>query len=535
MESPHAFEPMGALQPAKFFRPAPVLLTLLLALACWAHVHFWVPNHDASTYVLEAARLLGGAQFHQDIAETNPPLIVFLTLPGVLLAGWIGVSAWAGFVIWAGALVWLAACLAEAHLARLLPDVPMGWRVAALVWALVFFPGAEFGQREHLSVCLFVPALCVLSATPSGTRSPKVNGHGLVVWTLAAIGLLLKPFFLGVLGALLCLACFRQKSWRPLLGLPTAVTACVGAVYVLAIAVFCPGWFDTLPLTMQVYFGLNGSLSGVLVQFLRQMVALAIGIPLLLTLPVLRPHRRLFLNVSLAAAVWFLLAVLQRKGWAYHAQPAMCLLLLGLGLAVGIAMAADRSRMGQAWRSKVAAVALPALTMLFMAVLCARFYLTPQYTRARQLADPFTVTLVELAQGRPWVVWSTEVTPAFPLVLMLDGDWASRSMHQWMIPGTLKLAQKADANTKEVAALRATAARFATEDLARYRPAVVVVRSQNHHFIQGPFSFLDFFSVDPSFATQWAHYRRVKSLPEWDFYVRQTPDDVRPTDGRQKD
>lgn len=535
MESPHAFEPMGVLLPAKFFRPAPLLFALLLALTCWAHVNFWVPNHDASTYVLEAVRLLGGAQFHQDIAETNPPLIVFLTLPGVLLSDWIGVSAWAGFVIWAGALVWLAACLAEGQLARLLPDVPMGWRVAALVWALVFFPGAEFGQREHLSVCLFTPALCALSAMPAGMRSPKADAHGLLVWTLAAIGLLLKPFFLGVLAALLCLECFRQKSWRPLLGLPTVVTACVGAAYVLAIAVFCPGWFDTLSLTVQVYFGLNGSLPAVLVQFLRQMVALAIGIPLLLTLPVLRLHRRLFLNVSLAAVVWFLLAVLQRKGWAYHAQPAMCLLLLGLGSAVGVAMAADRSQMGQAWRSKVAAVALPAFTMMCMAVLCARFYLTPQYTRTHQLADPFTVTLVELAQGRPWVVWSTEVTPAFPLVLMLDGEWASRSMHQWMIPGTLKLAQKADVSPEQVSALRVTAARFATEDLARYRPLVVVVRSRSHHFIQGPFSFLEFFSVDPSFAAQWSQYRRVKSLPEWDFYVRQTRDDVQVTENRQKD
>src|SRR5207344_644954 len=43
-------------------------------------------NHDAAWYLYMADALRGGSVLYRDVADTNPPLIVFLSLPPIWLA-----------------------------------------------------------------------------------------------------------------------------------------------------------------------------------------------------------------------------------------------------------------------------------------------------------------------------------------------------------------------------------------------------------------------------------------------------------------
>jgi hypothetical protein len=63
----------------------------LIAFVFVAHGLWLPPNHDDSAGIVEAHKLLAGC--YNDIMEINPPLIVFLTEPGVLLSKATGLSA----------------------------------------------------------------------------------------------------------------------------------------------------------------------------------------------------------------------------------------------------------------------------------------------------------------------------------------------------------------------------------------------------------------------------------------------------------
>src|SRR4051812_22212894 len=141
----------------------PPLLALLvvLPLIFASRVWWYLPDADSATYIMEAQRVLGGARFHAEILETNPPLIVLLTMPGVFLGHAFGLAPWAAHVAWLCCLVALSFVAAFPYLAWLLRDWPRpGLAAAALYLATVaVIPGEDFPQRENLTMLLCLPAL----------------------------------------------------------------------------------------------------------------------------------------------------------------------------------------------------------------------------------------------------------------------------------------------------------------------------------------------------------------------------------------
>src|SRR5262245_4805068 len=74
--------------------PARLLVGLLAALAALGiAIRFVMPvNGDAAWYLYMAGRVLDGARPYVDVVDTNPPLIVMLSMATVLPARALGVS-----------------------------------------------------------------------------------------------------------------------------------------------------------------------------------------------------------------------------------------------------------------------------------------------------------------------------------------------------------------------------------------------------------------------------------------------------------
>jgi hypothetical protein len=310
----------------------------------------------------------------------------------------------------------------------------------------------------------------------------------------------------------LALQALRTRSWRLLWGLEVRVLAAGTLAYLAFIWWGAHGWLDTLPLTVDLYHGYNAPASVVLASFQPSLLLLLASTGVI-ALPPLAKHRHAHVTVLGLAWVWAAIACLQHKGWHYHLLPACMLAALSLGVAAA-----------QLWsrpRRLQAALSLALALALGQRGLEASF--SPDYLRATHLSSEFSQAVMRHAQGRPWVAWSTTVTPAFPLASMIDGEWASRMVCQWLLPGATTLVEDQRGTPAQAAHYRRLSAQINAEDLVRHQPAVVMVHTGHQPFMRRPLDLLAYFGIHPDFEQAWAHYRYEEQVGVWAVYVRKEP------------
>jgi hypothetical protein len=170
---------------------------------------------DMAFLLYTAGRVLDGARLYVDVVEINPPLIVALNLPAVLLARALGVSDIAVLRLLLS-MALLGSLAFSAWALRLALGVDRtGLRplVLLLAFALFLAPGNDFGQREHLLVALALPYVLLAVARADGR--PAAALPAFAAGLLAGIGLALKPHFLLVWVAIEGYAAWRLRASRP--------------------------------------------------------------------------------------------------------------------------------------------------------------------------------------------------------------------------------------------------------------------------------------------------------------------------------
>jgi hypothetical protein len=492
----------------------------LIAFVFVAHDLWLPPNHDDSTIIVEAHKLLAGGRFYNDIMETNPPLIVFLTEPGVLLSKATGLSAWAGYVAWVCIIIVTSSLVAHRYLNWTYAKNPPDAALAAFIYlvAIALSPNYDFGQREHLAIMLFLPALLWFAAREAGRPSPRDAGC-IIALVLAAVGLLLKPYLLLAPVILVVVRAATHRDWRMLFGIETFMVASAGGVYAALVLIFFPEWLSVASLTSQVYFGYDEPWSAVVRTCLPGGLTLAVVVVSLRIMP-MDVERRTFLSqIAIAAGCFLASGFVQHKAWLYHFLPVLQLSLLLAGL-LGLQIRALFQKHGALTTpALISALAVLGVWGFFVASM-SRYYRSILRPNGGAQYVSYEAAVRELAAGGPWLAVTTNLYPAFPTAVLVDGEYGSRFPSQWMIPGIAKL--KAGGATDRVRAgeLQRMVTRFLVEDLERYRPALVAVKVNGDQALDGRFDFLAFFSEDDDFRRVWTPYRLAKSIPEWQFYTR---------------
>ncbi len=497
-------------------------IAMLLCFVFAIHAYWFTPNHDSATYVIEAQKLLAGGRFYDDIMETNPPLIVLLTVPGVLISQATGLDPWAAFTAWVCVLIIISMLFASPYLGLLYPN-RTGFAALLYFTTIALVPAYSFSQREHLTIVLFLPGLLWFAAREAGWRQP-FSARCLVTLALAALGLLIKPFFLIAPAILIVLRAASHRDWRMLFGVETIVMGSTSLIYAIAVYVFYREWLSSAALAAQVYFAFESPWLMVLKNFWRIEFAFATAVIAFLFTP-LAPERRAFLRqLTIAAAGFLAVAILQRKGWGYHVLPATLLTFLVLAL-LGpdlFELLMKKRRLGAPTRASFVAFSLTLMSVGGLSLDAAAHHFIPDYYQRRNfLNDPFVAAVDQYAGGQPWVALSTSVAPAIATSLVLDGQWSSRSMHQWLTPGIVLLREGAPDYRARARHLQELATSFVIEDLDRYRPKLVAVAVGRLQSIAAPFDFLAFFAEDENFSRVWSHYRLAKSIDGWQFYLRE--------------
>jgi hypothetical protein len=382
-------------------------------------------NTDNSWLFTVAEHVLAGARPYVDIIESNPPASFLIYLPAAMIAEALGAPIEAiavAFVFLSAVLcAWLAwRILLEAGIVR---ASEAGFVAVAASFALLVLPGFAFAQREHLAVIWCLPVLAVYAARLAGARPDWRKA--LAAGVLAGFVICIKPHFVLAFALPLSGCMIARRSFRLAFAVENLAAAAVTLSFAAVTFLFFPAYFGTMQVMLDAYVPLKEPLSSLLRQ---RWLVLNIGL-LAITGYIGRgacftPRAFTFI----AASVGFLISYLvQAKGWANHALPAvtLCTLTLALLFAPTVAQAAS----GETPSAQAAARPIGFLYIILPFFLIAPGVFGASYDWSGEEEHPGLVAAVtRYAPPHPRLIaLSPDQSVGHPLVRRVGGVWCGRT------------------------------------------------------------------------------------------------------------
>ena len=487
-------------------------------------------GHDQVSYLFEAQRVLSGFELYGSrVTETNPPVIVWFSMPVVLFAHWIHTAPEAVFramvlLMVFGSTAWCVSILRRSAIGR--NPLSLGLAGCAILIADFGIGGFDFGQREHLLILLLLPYLLAAATSVVSTLS---LAERCALGIAAGISIWFKPYEVIVILALELFLAARAKSLRRIVAPELLTTVVTSSIILLFVRTLTPLYSSTiLPLLFDTYWAL-GTMSTLALALslksymLQALVVFAVWYFFRRSLHD-APASLALLICSLAASVAF---DIQHTDWRYHAYPHLAILWVSMGyLAADLLLPSfDRLMNNSPLIRRIALAAGCVILALLGAVAIHRRIMFP--------ASGKTGLDYLLAQERPHetvFVFSTGVD-AVASVYTARLEWGGRFAHLWMMPAILQNelgptgppAPFKRLSAERLAYLAALQRSQTTEDLTYWKPTVVFV---DHCDAKNPcqgiegknFDFIAWFQQSPEFAAVWSHYQRQPGTDAYDIY-----------------
>jgi len=475
-----------------------------------------------------AERVVDGARLYVDVVEINPPLIVALNLPAVVLARALRTSDILVYRVLMCIALLGSLAFSDWSLRRTLGPSSATLRrllVLVLAFALFLAPGNDFGEREHLLVALMLPYVMLAVGRVAGWPAPA--GPALAAGALAGAGLALKPHFLLVLVAVEGYAAWCVRRRRP----SEEALGAVGflAVYVAGVALVIPQYFRLVGLLGPAYSGFGHD------PFLHVLVT-APGTTLcylaaLACAALFREarHRSLWAVVLVALVASFMAGASQQKGWTYHFYPPTVFALVLLGLAVVDVRRPFVRPVQQVYAAVIFAVLGTAvLWSAWIGVVRVRHQDPARESEQVQLDELVAAVRRHTPPAGSLYIFSYTIGSSFPLVNYSDVRWASRFPHLWIIEAVyqdqLHGRNPIRFHTPETMGVAERYLNDAVyEDLARYQPDVLMVLRHARDVQQNSLrrvDYLGYFGRDPRIAAVLRQYRFAEEVGQYLLYVR---------------
>ena len=495
--------------------------------ALQARVHL---NHDVA-WILHGARwLLTGARFGHDIIDVNPPLIWFVSLPAAWLVN-------AGLCTEAEALrlyVWTlcAASLLLCH--RLLRPLRVRGEATesagllmGATFAMAMLPGAVFGQREHFAFVLGLP-YCLLMATRLSGDEVRSRTLAIGCGVLGGVAFGLKPWFLAVPLLLELTQLAKTRTLRGAWRAETVALAATLMAYLLAVLVLAPEYLSVVvPMGIATYWAYDDSLPA-WIHWRTPAFAVVVALAFLGIARRFPPHA---VVLATAFAGFSFSHWAQRKGFAYHAYPALACAVTLLGYAVVLGTRALSSvRWPIAGWVKVAMATCAVCVGLNFARIWylhvtdwARLYDMDQGDIGSFRSHLIARINATVPPGGRVYAFSSHPFPAFPTMSYTAAEWGSPMVGQFAMPALMMRDEVHDPEL-QVEIDRAVQAQReqVVQDFERSAPAMVLVTTGPDRLgMHGrDFDDLAFYTAEPRFAAIWQQYAEANSFGPLRVFVR---------------
>lgn len=467
---------------------------------------------DVSWLLYVTQRVTYEQKLYVDVFLVNPPLIVWLGAPPVLLTELTSLPLGTSLKAYIFTLIALSLALSAKILnLQNIPD--RGLLLLALTYALAILPAIAFGQREHIMLVLCVPYLFVAASRVRGMKLP----FGLIILTsvMAGVGFCIKPYFVLIpaIVELYLLAVLRRKTFSRL---EPYIMVTIGIVYLALIFILTPEYVSTIiPYAQEVYIAVHSEPLLKLLTRIGLLVSVCVyGVLLLLHWKVrfrnIPPELMIFACAGLAGLLIYLI---QLKGWLYHLYPALSLILIIFAYATYKVFLIKRRKLLSIFFS------MPLLILTFSYGVGLTFF--PKFNGYEApIIEALSPIIRKHKNTESIFIFSTDIADGFPLTVEKGATWASRFPSLGMTLGIqIKKARKHQSVLVEE--IETYIFEAVAEDLSRYKPQLVFVRTGEIRFSDNKtYDYIEDFSKNENFRREWSSYEFAEKMESLDIYRR---------------
>jgi hypothetical protein len=492
-------------------------------------------NHDAAWYLYMSRVMLDGGRLYRDVVDTNPPLIVWLTTPAMLVSRLVNAPESPVFVLYVLVVMAVSLVCCSRLLARVWPDLPAHVRhalVTVLLYLFLVRIHREFGQREHFTALLTLPY--VLSAMAWMEGRPLGRFAGFATGIAAALGFALKPHLLVpmlLVEAYLAFAAPDRRPWRRTEAVALAATL---IAYALVIVLFVSSYFEVAARAARVYGGLNPPPFNLV--RVPEVPLWGLAALLLLMLRVPARSRQTWAVLFVAGTGFLVAGLAQMKGWEYHLYPARVTLTLLISAQVFWLLDAATDL---AAKIRGGTSTIPALVAVALVVGTVRQTVADRQPDTHDLVTPLRTLVERDARGGPIYVMGMLLYPAFPLVNVAQVSWSGRHNSYWFLPGLYveELASPGAFHFNSPSGMPPIERAFYDEvigDLCARPPTLLIVESVTHYDAneRRPFDLAGYYGQDPRFARLFSAYLPGDRVGAFTVYRPQRPPSCAGIDGQ---
>jgi hypothetical protein len=457
-------------------------------------------NWDTSWLMHATEKLLAGGNYANDFFELNPPLILYLYTPAVLLNQWFGLPAYIGLQIYVFVLASISLYLCDHFASRIFRN-DFVTHVFLITAACVFLilPLYDFGQRENLLVIFTLPYFLLVSY-----RLENPSTRTRLAWLIglfASLGFAIKPYFLLTPFLIEIFYFYQTRRIFSFIRAETLAIFIFVLCYMLFIYLFHYDYLAVvLPYVSHTYYlGIAFSWTPI---FLSPTLLFCL-IPIVLhgIFYKKNPYKTVC-NILLIAMISFLLSyLLQRTTWHDHILPAYSLAVLSTIL----------------WLLSVKPEKNHPLLFLVFAILLLNFPLYNSITvyqstvKLKQNFSALIQFLQQHAKHQYVYFFCNTIYGEYPAIDYADALPSSRiSDLNWLVP--------IENHNNLTAATRARDKNYMTSlmiaDLNKYKPAYIFVdvSPTKKYFNNTDFDYIKFFSQHPEFVAIWKSYSYVSRV-----------------------
>jgi hypothetical protein len=470
-------------------------------------------NWDVSWLMHVSQKMLAGGHYVKDYFEINPPMILYLYAPSILVHQIFSLSLFLSLRL----LVFLFISFSLFSCYALLKLIFAEEKNAILstlffVIAAIFLllPAYEFGQREHLLVIFSMPyfllAVCRL-------QNRGVAWYfALMVGVFAGFGLAIKPYFFILPVLIEMYLMFSCKKISTVIRIETVTFSSIFLLYLLSIYRWFGEYIDVIiPVTLQHHYtGFNTPLLSMLLSI--QVVFCFFALIFYATTLERRNYFNAVFTLALMGAL--LIYFLQRETWYYHIYPALSFATL-----LVVSLFCEQVKESSF-----------SVSVIFLNVIFGIFILAiPISTAANQFhfgviykknLKDFISFLHENADNKSIYIVAATSVYEYPAVDYAGAVPVSRFGFMGWVPGVL------GSDNPLAPTIKNYFVDLIATDLNEKKPSIVFVdtRQKKPYLEKYPkFDYISYFSKNDHFREAWKSYRytthlSVKNIYEFDVY-----------------
>lgn len=417
-----------------------VLAAAALAVVGQLTVEPLVVSHDVGLNLDCGRMMLEGKRPYLDFIDTNPPMIMYVSVLPALLSRLVPLHVILSFhvlmLMALAASAWLIHAVLRRSQLELKEYEIRGATLSVLLLSLgvLVMPEREWGQREHLFLLLYLPFFfCRWVRWRRGSVGPFMAA---VVGVLGAVGACFKPYFVVVALMIEAVQWAAARRLGPLLKPDWIAFVLTGLAYgghffLLPGEITSEYFTRWAPLVVEGYSAYNQPWGVLLI---RPGVAAALagslaGLVLAGRLSgALAWVARLFVVLSLVS---FALYLFHHKGWSYQLIPSVFGGAMAAACGLDARLHARRKALGE-----TGGLTLAAARWIFAgSILATAVVVGAEVQKGYRLwPDPGVGEIVEQYsdEGDPVLVLTTDVGRVYPLLLQTERRAASRYI--WTFP-----------------------------------------------------------------------------------------------------